>query len=519
MISFIPFARRLGLANATRILFLGALGFTTISFGQPASPNIPLPPSTAPTKPKQPDPVVVEPAKPAATEPTAATTPKVGPTTEFDPKPLSVKEVGLAMLLPKGSKANVEHAADANGGYAMIEISPPDSTWIMYVRSMRLTDPLITTEEVMSEIVRNIESAANNAKVVPETLDKNKALIVSGRPSYLLYVHIPKPDGKAGLVRGIALTKIQAATFMRFEMVCDKSEFERARRVFEDTTATALIEDPRAEAERIKVLVKTGVAFINSITEEDFKCIAAAFPEQWERSFRLGKTGGDSDSKELSYSRYRYSFGERSTFPGIPKDSKSSQQLGIFVQIDSRAVDGKIVIDSQGQFYLSADRKEEFWSLVTARKDRTAAGIKDQVYTETGVRNELDMSVSRAFPDGRTDATKPQIAGEGYLSRVEALLMPQLLVRKKMTADFAFFTYQHDSRNIRLRRDSIVTLGTAGRVFEIRSRLNEDCLWQASRYRENGEFIMVDNPDGTLREPTTIEKLRTLWKSKGLPLD
>ncbi|MEK6702802.1 MAG: hypothetical protein AABZ53_11100 [Planctomycetota bacterium] len=514
MISSNPFACRLGSGLAMRHLLVAALSLCAPVLAQPTpSPtNIPLPPSSTPAKPKQPEQAATAPAKPVEPVPPTATRP--APTTEFDGLPLAVREVGLAMLIPKSSKANVERAADASGGFANIEIVPPDSTWVMYVRSKRLTDALITTEEVMSEIVKNIESAAASAKAVPEVLAKDKTFIISGRPAYLVYILIPQAEGKPGLVRGLGVSKIQPGSFMLFEIICARTEYERARVVFEDCVATAVIEDPRAEVERTQSLVKTGIAFIASITEQDLKDVVTALPERWERTYRPGKSGGDSDSTEISYSRYRYFFGERSKFPGIPKGSKA-QQLGVFVQIDSRAVDGKVVVDSQGQFFVSADRKEEFWSLATARKE----GNKPQLYTETGVRDDLEMSVSRAFPDGRTDATKPQIKGEGYISVAESLILPQLLVRKNVTADFGFFTYQHEHRNIRLRRETFSPVGVTGKVFEIRTRLNDDCLWQIARYRENGEFISVENPDRSVREQTTVEKLRTLWKSKGLPLD
>lgn len=517
------FARRLGLGRLTRQLLLPAVALAGPAFAQPASPNIPLPPSTAPATPKLPDPPAAKPAAPTPPQATPLPPAQAAPTTEFDSQVLAVKEVGLAMLIPKGTKANVERAADDRGGFATVEVTPPDSTWVMYIRSKRLTDALITTEEVMNEIVKNIESAAANTKMVPEVLDRNKSHIISGRPGYLLYILIPQADGKPGLVRGLSVSKIQPGSFMLFEIVCARTEYERARRVFEDCVATAIIEDPRAEVERTAALVKTGVAFINSLTEDDFKKAAAAVPEQWERTFKPAASGSDADARELSYSRYSFAFGERSKFPGLPKDSKS-QQMGTFVQIDSRAVDdrveggkvvGRVVVDSIGQFFLSADRKEEFWSLVTARKD----GGKPQLYTETGVRNDLEISVSRSFPDGRTDATKPQIKGEGYISRVETLMLPQLMVLKKVSADFGFFTYQHDSRNIRLRRDSISTTAATGKVFEIKTRLNEDCLWQQARFRDNGEFITLDYPDGTIKERTTVERLKTLWKAKGLPLD
>jgi hypothetical protein len=508
--------------------FLAAFGIAGMrASAQNANKPVTLPSNTAPAKKSEPTQ-----NNPPPTTPDSERT-KSADIVEFEGVPLEIPDFGLSMSIPKASKFETNRG----GGRGQADIAPQDRTYLIRVYNKKLTDTGLTLSEVADQLLANIRSATKAAKGEVLVIEQLRTARAAGRPAERLYVEVPQEEGKPGIVRGTILFKLQPGEFVFFDLITTRPEFEKSRAVFEACVSTAQVADPAETAEQIKAMVKTGVALLGSVSNEDLKSIVESQGERWERLSKPGPDGRDASAEELGYRRIRTSFGERGTIQGFSGSSAEASEKGYIVRLDSRLRRGSQLIDIQAVFFLSEDRSSELWTLTTALRGEDKGELdavdpknplkkavlpdpkKVAVYRETGARTGNAMNVSITRPDGVSRSVSPMIAGEGYLSRVESYLLPQILARKGVQSDFGFYTYQHDGEKISLRRDSFSAEGTGGKVYQLRTRVNEKSGWQTMRLRSTGELIELRDADGKVWEPTTLDKLKDLWRSKGLPLD
>lgn len=454
-----------------------------------------------------------DPKKPAEPAPTAPA--RTAPATDFDPNPITSEDPPLTMLMPRGCKYTMERAGDV----AELQITPPDQGWIFRIFIRAYADRAMTTSELMKAQTDAIRKADEESKTTSTLMAHQKTAMIAGRPAERVYYEMPSRDGKLVTVRGISIVKSQPGHFLFAEIVCDRAKFEAARAAYEDTLATISVADPTASAEKVAGLVKSGAALLSTVTDEDLKEIVAARPDRWERFYQPAKEGGDENATEIGYRRVQTGYGKRSQFAQF-SEGGADDNTGFFVRIDSRVRLGEDFVDMQGIFYLSTDRKEELWTLTLALKSKG----KTALTREIGARHGENLTVTTTNDKGLSNAKPIQavIPPEGYISRVEHYLLPQILVKKHVLADFGFYSYNHDDHRIKLRTDRLSTDKT-GKVFDLETSLRslggEKSLVQSAQLRDNGELITLKQADGSTWEPATVKRLLELWKAKGLPLN
>lgn len=493
-----------------------ALAQDRISLPPPAlTPPKPKPAAEPSPQPGTPATAPTSPTSPTATTPTAAPSTPTVMTTAFDPTPVTIEDPPLTLLIPKGCKYTSEHAA----GVAELQVSPPDQGWIFRIYIHAYADRAMTTSEVMKAQIEAIRKADEEARTTSTLLEHNRTARLASRPCERVYFEMPSRDGKSKTIRGISIVKSQPGRFLFVEVVCDTSKFDTARVAYEDTLTTISVADPAASAEKVAALVKAGSALLASVTDEDLKQIVAARPDRWERFYQPAKEGGDEKAVEIGYRRVQTGYGKRSQFSQF-SEAGADDNTGFFVRIDSRVRMDDDFVDMQGIFFLSADRKEELWTLTLALKSKG----KTSLTREIGARHGDSMTVTTTNDKGLSNGKPVQatIPPEGYISRVEHYLLAQILVKKRVLADFGFYTYYHDDHRIKLRTDRLST-DKAGKVFDLETSLRslggEKTLVQTSMIRDNGELISLQQADGATWEPATVQRLLDLWKSKGLPLN
>jgi hypothetical protein len=476
------------------------------------SSGVPLPPSAAKPKPDaKPEPKHDDSSKAVPSTPIKAAR---AVTTAFEPAPFTLEESGIAFLIPKGAKADAQHG----GGAAEIQIVPEDKSWIIRVYTRQFADRGMTTGELMKDQIELVQAAVAQEGVQAATLEHDKTALVAGRPAERVYLTVPGKDATGEIVRGITAFKSQPGVFVFCDVICDRARLDAARVIYEDLQTTLTVADPSESNEKIAGLVKSGANLLASVTEEELREIVKTNPQRWERYYTPAADGADAGAAEIGYRRVQTGVGKRSQFSQFGAGTSDAE--GFFVQIDSRMRVGEHYADMQGIFFLSLDRREELWTLTTALKTTD----KTTVVRETGARSGTSLTATitknNAFSEGKP--IQFTIPPEGYLSRVEHYLLPQILVKKGVLTDFAFYSYQHEDSQIRLRRDTFAQADKAGKVFELTSSLRSvagaKSFLQTTRLRSTGELIETRVADGSVWEPASIQRLLDLWKSKGLPV-
>lgn len=444
----------------------------------------------------------------------------------FAETPLRIESLGLSMQVPVGSKLSTSKLGAAEVATA---ITDGAGEWIIRVQVSESSNKALTIEEVSDKVVADIfapfsRGAGDGPRIVDrevKVLLRDAKLEIAGKAAARSYVRTPAPAAAPTndpLVFGHTIVALSPGRFILFELVATEARFPRAREIYETVIATANLADP-AELESSRLAaIAAGQRFIEGLTTEDYEAVLGGSKpvERWQRLYLPARTGTDADATEIAYRRVRTWVGHRGDLN--PKRERArwsalDHQDGYLVRIDSRFLQEGITYDSQAIFFMTPDRDEESWSINMAVTEPGAA--KPAVFTETGVRSRAIMNVE-TNARGVNESIMPTVPTEGYITQVEHYILPQLLARQGIPAEFGFYVFQSPSGDVRLRRD---TVDRADRGWTITTQMTEDMKPQTAGYTPEGALRSITLGDGRVWEPIESRKLLQLWKQKGLPLD
>lgn len=442
-------------------------------------------------------------------------------TLEFNPKPFRVETMGLTISLPKDANAS----STTIGAQSALEIIGPGNAWYVAARIVESSDLKLSLGEVaetnlrsqMGEGVLMVGNVGSNGATL---IERTQNLQIGTLPAERFYVLGPKDEKdekKVRLIYGVTFIKIGAGRFAYFETSLGEPQFEKARPQIEAMVATAQFADKPALEAAQRALFDAGAKFLETVDEAKLRAVVADSKETWWRLYVPAKNGADADAKELGYRRIRVSMGKRGQIDSKrdPKDFRGADNdEGYLVQVDFRGILGdnnEVLTDSRGTFFLTLDRTQETWALTTRVRD----GKSDKVSDEIGHRVGNQIKLKKA--DGR-DATL-LVPDKSYISRLETFLLHRLLVLSRLTTEFAFHTYSSETELVDIRRESVEQPADKPGIYRITSRLGEGNQPQVATIKANGDLLFADLGGGVRIEPTSLDQLVRLWKSKGLPLD
>lgn len=502
---------------------------------------------------------------PKPTPPPAKGTPTAAPKPtgiELGAEPVKIEALGLTVYLPE----DAQYSSEMVGGTSVTSITPTrgnpsNPSWAISIQSRTTSNAKLTLKEVTDQALAQLLNTAseNVIQVTPDTARNLKSSALSSEDGTIntkgitaatangstsatlisrepveggtltvagpgqaidierFYVQFPNTIAKNAqpVVRGVTIGKLSPTQFVVFELYTTLPVFENAKKLYETITASSVFEDTQSASTQRAMLVSTGVHFFEQVTEDDLASLVDKNTDRWERIYKPSPTGKQVDDQEIGYRRVRTQYGSRNLVDKGRGRGVAAMDQGLIVQLDARFLSGEQVVDSQSVFFMTPDRREETWSTVMTVRD----GDKKATHHESGARTDKTMSVRIESPGEAPRNVTPQIAGDGYISRVEGFLLPQLLVKKKIAAAYGFYGYQSQASTIQFRRDILSQPKKAGEPWKLVTRLAEGQPEQTSYLDDNGNFIRTQLPEGLISEPIELAKLLELWKSKGLPVN
>lgn len=446
---------------------------------------------------------------------------------EFAPNPFALDAVGLSMRLPLNAGAQTTSL----GSRASVQVSPSDNTWLVNIQTPQTTNPAVTSAETANSIAIQVMKGAGetyDAKdptkligVAGKVLEPCHDVNVNGLVASRLYVAIPNQDG-SNSVRGYTVFKTTATQFVTFELLVSEAGFAKARLVYESMVATAEFRDPNSINNERAAAIGSTLKVLENLDEKSMRELVAAQPERWERMYHTTPSGSPKDAIEMGYRRIRLSLGNRESVGGEIKGGEE----GVVVHLDARYLpdarpdigkqESRRIVDSQSTYFVSFDRRTEVWNIRMAIRE----GKQIATSTEVGARDGKSMTVQIDAPGRPKQTIKPLLQGEGYLSRVESLLLPQILIRSGVETSFGSYAYRSEGSAVQLRRDTLEQPSDRPGLYRLTTRFAEDKdKSTVSIYNEKGMLIRTELPDGTIAEPISFEQLLNLWKSKHLATD
>lgn len=497
----------------------------------PDKPRISKPPEPTAKPASKP---VSKPEASPSTQPGSATSTAVKKGTnqsgavELADEPQYLESIGLSFLPPAGAKV----IQDTAGKEAKIVVVAADESWQINVTSPRTTNPDLTVTAACDELIAKlmervgqVDKATQEIRTLGKLLSRTDKIVLDpARPELLgeqFVVGLPRSKDVPDTVRGYTLVKIAADRFVNFELITSADHYQNAGAIYQIVIRTAKFADPeKAQAER-SAAIAAGRTVMASVNDEALRELLAQRNGRFERLFRPAVSGSRSDETEIAYRKISCEFGARGRLDpsrAVKDYNTAEKEEGYLLRTDARYVNGDRVVDVSGTFFLRPDRSLEAWVIRQAIRQigkNDAVGIS----TEKGAREDNIISVVTEVTGQPNESVKTQISGEGYLSRLESLLLPQILIRSKVPTEFAFYVYQSEAGKVQLRHENLEQPPDRPGLWKLTTHLSEDRKPMVSLYNDQGDLIRTELPDGSVWEPIDLKALVRLWRDKNLPLD
>ncbi len=400
---------------------------------------------------------------------------------------------GLTLRPPLSSKLERETADDA-----VLRITGEDG-WQILLFIKKSTEDL-SLQQVLESAVGQLASLERMR------LTQQKDVHPKNREGVVIYFKVDNRKAKPWVL-GEAFMQIDPRTVAMLQLKVDQDKFERMQPIFEAVFRSVDMRDRAKLEEERKAMLKRGTEWLKKV---DLKKRAAALID--EQLFRIVRDGQDIGYMKMTQGQ-----------------DKAMKMPGLRVTLQARIQMGDRATDSQSEFFLSEDGKEEIWSIkmtahplrpdlkgATRPTGRTLDGKPlapppDTIsWAETGIRSGNNVTVSRQGPEGIED-NKWLSPEEGYVSQVDLYLLGALLPRKEK-AEMGYYAYYPAAGKITFRTERLVPRTDGG--LEVYSRPSPDEPEQMSRYGDNGRLLERTLENDTRLIPVGKAELAAIWGLK-----
>lgn len=338
----------------------------------------------------------------------------------------SDKAYGLSLKPPLGVRMLSQTADDY-----LLRIADEGGLFNMSVSVKQSRSPL-----TLEKVAQLAQEQVGKAQGVAQLLSK-KEMQLAGRPGIVMYFKMPY--GKSGYsMFGQSVVQLSPLSYAVIEAVCDIAKQEEIQPLYEQMLASLEITDPRELDKQREAAIQAGLQFRIALSLKQIH--SALVSEQYYRMVEAGK--------DIGYMRVRQQTGKR--------DGKNAVAL----ELQYRFAMSGGWIDLLANYFLFDDDSSEQWSITTTRRydapvapGKGAAAVTKENFVETGIRAGNELTITIDSPAGHKQQ-KFEVPKSGYLSQVEAWLLPQLLPIDR-PATYGFYCYHSNLGKITYRTEQV----------------------------------------------------------------
>jgi hypothetical protein len=351
--------------------------------------------------------------------------------------------------------------------------------------AVKRSNSILTLAKVADSARKQILSVQGTSDILEE---RNAAIM--GRPGVVIHARMPLTTTGEQLLSQ-AIVQLDGQTFAVLEGRTAFGNRTNFQPVFDAVVASMEMDDPKVLDQRRQETLTAGHEWRTRVGIKALQ--TALLPEQL---YRLVKDGQD-----IGYVRMRQGRGQREGFQGFE------------VEVQTRIVSGADNIDSLARFFLSDDDRAEFWTITTTKRPAAAApagaAAGALTFVETGIRTDDEILISTDGPPGhkKNRLARPPV---GYLSQVEAALLPQILPIDR-PATYGFYFYNARDGRLTFRTDQVTPALTG---FGLSTRLSPNDAPIRSMYTAQRVLVEKELGPGEKQLPTTAQELQRLWTGR-----
>ena len=446
-------------------------------------------------------------------------TPKPAVTDGLAETPLEADLLSFRMRVPVGTAVRVEKLPVAN--YLLAD-GAAEPAWRARASALHASRAGTTAKSQCDDYLADLRK--KNQKFDEIVSEPRK---VGGSDAHLVYIGVPLESGSRGIMGNLVIAR-GPDEFLVFSLIMLDAEFEKSRALLDRAFATLEFQDrAKAVAESNELLLK-GAELLGAITPDALRATIDPQPRVF-RMWRPDESGGKATGgkKDFGYLILRVREGRRGEVDAS-KDPKKlrgeDDELGLLASADARVIvndDPTHTIDMQSRYFLRWDRASESWSIRTTERQKRASRSSAQ----TGIRlaptagaPRSVLQVITASRDGMTREPLEWPLPPVYLSQVELLVLGELLPRDPKQPAIEFKDYAFDQRDQKLpqRRETWSRIENGWRLETQQSSSPAKIVQE---FDNKGKRVRRTDADGSVTEVIALEDLRTLWKSKGLPVE
>ena len=430
----------------------------------------------------------------------------------------------------------------------------------------RLVDATAMQPLRLDTLVRDLTAAIETAGVKEIVNSEiHEWIEIGGYIGYLNYFAVyPRGEDSQPWLYGIALLKIDDLNVIVMRLECQSEATELGIHTFEAMLHSIELEPIQDVLQRLRDWMAAGDEVLASLTLADRLAVM-----QPDRLFRIRELGvsqqGTVEDTDIGYTRVWQRYQDRRYYRERAEELQAQDPDAFLAGVDAFRLQGCAVViqtylHAHGnevtrlQEYIQADADEgidEVWNFKTQLRQPGEGryGRDEGVWVETGVRDDIHLNESttinrieivregtpprqimdyvlarerspehrlrfpsarpEALPAGDVNTTQWQTPDRGYLSQVDAILMPALLPADREQT-YGFFVYNPESSNLAIRVMHVVPTPVGGKIVYVRPTI--DLAAQAMEFDHHGELVRWLFPDGRSLVRTTREELARLWK-------
>jgi hypothetical protein len=244
------------------------------------------------------------------------------------------------------------------------------------------------------------------------------------------------------------------------------------------------------------------------------------------RVFREGSRADGSDATEIGWMTVRAIEGMRGEVDASRDSAKfdsDEREKGLMVIVQAKTViggDATNLVDTESRYWVSWDRTSEVWSIRSTQRQRDAARTTSQTGVRTPPRRGDPRPILRVVNSTGMSEPLEWAVPPNYLSQAELVMLGRLLPRDNPHPDpYASYAFDPKTNGLPQRIDSLKRNDDGTWTLETRIGAAPVPLIQTFDDKGNrSRRVDVDAIGTVVTERITAEKLKSIWRAKGLPI-
>jgi len=400
--------------------------------------------------------------------------------------------------------------------------------YILRISRLIASVPESSPSAQMDEFIKSV--SARPASETTFAVRERRELQLSGQPAGLLYTTLTEGTGEdeVAAVQGYLIVQTEANEFIVISSLVGEADFKEVAALLDRSYRSITLIRSEDVAKARAARMEAGQHLITGLDEDALRRALDPTTAKGQlpapRWYRISRNLADGTVQEAGYMTMTVLEGSQGDANPDRKPAEwtsEEKELGMLVRIQVRMLmdqEGTTLADTDSRYWLRWDRAREFWtSRTTGRRGRASHTNSQLGLRQAPSRAQPRPVIEVANVDPSQSASEPKrwpMPEVGYLSQVEALVLPRLLPNTATAVDYGFYWFDPRSGRLAQRLDKRTPVA-GGFLLATQPTLEAPAAEQV--FDARGILQKRESEDGTVIEAIAPQSLLDLWRRKGLP--